>query len=518
MPTLSFLSPEERERLAGETGELAVPTPALLRSAQALSLVRRSCAPASEWEVRFPAAGGLAWATAAAARQDGALAHVRVVVEVSADDAALGSMPALDAPMAAYLNLQAARLALRDAHAIEGDPSALQRLRDAGLPLAAPRQAPRWDAATPPSVSAVVTHKDLGRYLPDCIASLRAQTVPVEIVLVDDGSGAAGLAAVAEEERKDPAIRVIRQPNQGLSAARNAGVEAAGGEWVLIVDADNVMRPGIVSRLLEAVRCRGDAEFAVPAFRAFHDATGAQAYLYCPSEVWAVTLLADNTAGDACALHRRETLRQMGGFRAAFNPVEDWDLWLRYAGSGRAGAVVPEVLFDYRLRGDSMMRALPRSAQLAAPFGLALRHEAALQANLQTTIALWGNRILELITRAQDEARGDLPRIEALQENLRAHVAEVERLRDALRLARQGEQKAAAEWGKTAEVARQTVAERDSLAAERDRLTAELQQARAAFDDLSNSGAVRAARALRSISPGLYDSGRRLARRVLSRK
>jgi hypothetical protein len=410
---------------------------------------------------------------------------VRVIVEVGPEDAAVAAMPASDAPMAAYLVLQGARLALRDAHAVEGDPGALQALRDARLPLAAPVQKPRWpESDRPPHVSAIVTHKDLGRYLPECMTSLRAQTVPVEIVLVDDGSGPEGLAAVAEEERKDPELRVVRQENRGLAGARNAGIEAASSEWVLIVDADNVMRPRIVERLLEAVRCRGDAEFAVPAFRAFDDATAAQEYLYCPSEPWAVTLLADNTGGDACALHHRPTLRAMGGFRARFTPFEDWDLWLRYAEGGYRGAVVAEVLFDYRLRRDSMMRALPRSAQLAAPFRLALGHEDILRANLDTTFSLWGNRIVELMSKGRIEGRADLqPYINGLNEQLRAHVVELERLRGALKLAEESEHKAVA-----------------------------------AFDELSNSTAVRMSRALRSLSPGLHGVAGRVARRVLPRK
>src|SRR4051812_23413325 len=235
MRTLSFSSPGERARLADERGELAAPTPALLPSVQALARVRRDCTPGTDWEVRFPAGGGLAWATAISARQDASLRHVRVIVEVAAEDVALAAMPPPDAPMGAYLVLQAARLALRDAHALEGDARALQRFRDAGLQLAAPLQEPRWEEGQrPPRVSAIVTHKDLGRYLPECIASLKAQTVAVEIVLVDDGSGPEGLAAVAEEERKEPGIRVVRQENRGLAAARNAGIEAATGEWVLI--------------------------------------------------------------------------------------------------------------------------------------------------------------------------------------------------------------------------------------------------------------------------------------------
>jgi hypothetical protein len=145
---------------------------------------------------------------------------------------------------------------------------------------------------------------------------------------------------------------------------------------------------------------------------------------------------------------------------------------------------VAEVLFDYRLRRDSMMRALPRSAQLAAPFRLALGHEDILRANLDTTFSLWGNRIVELMSKGRIEGRADLqPYINGLNEQLRAHVVELERLRGALKLAEESEHKAVA-----------------------------------AFDELSNSTAVRMSRALRSLSPGLHGVAGRVARRVLPRK
>src|SRR3954466_14253269 len=107
------------------------------------------------------------------------------------------------------------------------------------------------DSPARPRFTFVSAVYDVGRYLPDFIASLEAQTHgldDVEILMVDDGStdhSAPVLAAWAARPPAPPAevraawaarrpdtVRVIHQPNAGQGAARNAGIEAARGEWI----------------------------------------------------------------------------------------------------------------------------------------------------------------------------------------------------------------------------------------------------------------------------------------------
>src|SRR5205085_3000276 len=123
---------------------------------------------------------------------------------------------------------------------------------------------------------------------------------------------------VAEQESEnDPAIRLVTGRKGGLPFARNAGVAAASGDYVLIVDADNVMRPRVAERLLEVLDARPEADFAVPAFRAFDDCSGDTLFFYGPSEIAISTLFITNTVGGACALHRRQPLLEVRGFPTA---------------------------------------------------------------------------------------------------------------------------------------------------------------------------------------------------------
>lgn len=109
-------------------------------------------------------------------------------------------------------------------------------------------------------VSIIVPVYNIEKYLPRCVESLRGQTdTDIEILLVDDGStdGSGKLCdALAAEDTR---IRVIHKPNGGLSDARNAGLDAAAGEWILFVDGDDYLAPEAVRRLLDAAQ--PDADF-----------------------------------------------------------------------------------------------------------------------------------------------------------------------------------------------------------------------------------------------------------------
>src|SRR4051794_23346320 len=89
-------------------------------------------------------------------------------------------------------------------------------------------------------VSVVVTTYQHAHLLGDALASVLAQTVPPrEVVVVDDGSTDDPASVVAHY----PGVRLIRQENQGLSAARNTGLRAATGARVLFLDADDLLTP-----------------------------------------------------------------------------------------------------------------------------------------------------------------------------------------------------------------------------------------------------------------------------------
>lgn len=103
-------------------------------------------------------------------------------------------------------------------------------------------------------VSVIVPVYNCETYLPRCIDSILAQTEPsLELILVDDGSRDGSGGICDDYARKDPRVIVIHQNNQGVSHARNAGLEAAQGKFIGFVDADDFIEDDTYRTALDAI-------------------------------------------------------------------------------------------------------------------------------------------------------------------------------------------------------------------------------------------------------------------------
>lgn len=104
---------------------------------------------------------------------------------------------------------------------------------------------------TNPLISVIVPVYNSEKYLKNCISSIRNQTYDnLEIILVDDGSPDNCPAICDEWEKKDNRIKVIHKKNEGVSSARNAGLDAATGEFIGFVDGDDIIAPNFYEILV----------------------------------------------------------------------------------------------------------------------------------------------------------------------------------------------------------------------------------------------------------------------------
>ena len=112
-----------------------------------------------------------------------------------------------------------------------------------------------------PLISVIIPVYNVEKYLDACMESVVAQSYQnLQIILVDDGTKDRSDAICDAWAEKDSRIQVIHQQNRGLSGARNTGIAAARGEYILFVDSDDVISPLLCQTLLDAL---GEADMAV---------------------------------------------------------------------------------------------------------------------------------------------------------------------------------------------------------------------------------------------------------------
>jgi hypothetical protein len=191
----------------------------------------------------------------------------------------------------------------------------------------------------------------------EALDSIRGQSLEdFEALIVNDGSIDEGPAIAEQFARGDPRFRVIHQPNRGLAAARNTGLDAARGEFVYFLDADDRLRPGGLEWLVaRADRGSGDAVYArVEWIDAAGRPTG-----WAPMLDHAIVDLATLLRGCPFSVHaqliRRETIRGVR-FDPTLRVGEDWDFWLRLSERGVRWRGFDRIVASYRLSPGSLSR------------------------------------------------------------------------------------------------------------------------------------------------------------------
>ena len=208
------------------------------------------------------------------------------------------------------------------------------------------------------NVSVVIPAYNAAETIADTLSSLCAQLfVNWEAIVVDDGSIDATAAVVESFVERDSRFRLIRQPQSGVSAARNAGVGHARHDWLLFLDADDWILPAHLERLtgvlaadpsLDGVHC-GWARVASDG-SLFNESYWPEA-----GDLFATFARTCAFAIHACVI-RRALVDAAGGFDPALGIAEEWDLWQRIARMGARYGMVSDSLSRYRMRSGSASR------------------------------------------------------------------------------------------------------------------------------------------------------------------
>lgn len=202
-----------------------------------------------------------------------------------------------------------------------------------------------------PEVSVVVPAYNAGRFLRESLGSVLAQTFQdLEVVVVDDGSKDDTPAVVLSF---GDAVRYVRQENQGVSAARNRGIELSQGRFVAFLDADDIWSP---EKLERQMACLAEGGACYSAFRRIGPDGGDRGRSSAPRRGTLLEhlLLVGNVVGTpSTVVVERSLLTQSGGFDRQLSQCADWDLWIRVALVAEF-QYVDEPLVRYREHGGNM--------------------------------------------------------------------------------------------------------------------------------------------------------------------
>jgi glycosyltransferase involved in cell wall biosynthesis len=264
-------------------------------------------------------------------------------------------------------------------------------------------------------VSVVIPCYNQGHFLPDAIASVLRQTYPCfEIIVTDDGS-TDDTAKIAAEHS---AVRLIRQRNQGLAAARNAGLRASKGAFLVFLDADDKLLPEALETGIGTLKAHPECALAYGHVRLI-DRQGLD--FTSPHSITQIAVKRDHylellrqnyiwTPG--VVMYRRTVFDAVGEFDPAINASADFDLHLRIARRFPVRCH-NRVVLEYRIHG----------ANMSSDPNVMLKHTMAVLRAQRRHVR--GNRIYEEVLengmRETQQGYG-----EALLRKVRSHVRDLE--------------------------------------------------------------------------------------------
>lgn len=253
-------------------------------------------------------------------------------------------------------------------------------------------------------VSVIIPSYNSGSFLETSVRSVLAQTMQdLELIVVDDGSR----KPQTEIMELDARIRFHAQLNRGVSVARNVGASLARGEFIAFLDHDDEWEPRKLELQLQSVESEPEAAFWCTAFTWVRDG---HEQASDPTRLTYHGLLSTQHALLSSALIRADDYRAVGGHDPLLAQMQDWELLLRLAMSGRSISMRHERLVRYNLHEQNASRDYQRAA--AERFSIIADHERAARSRADAAtlraVSISRKRTRELFAfQAVDVARSE---------------------------------------------------------------------------------------------------------------
>ncbi|EKD35895.1 MAG: glycosyl transferase [uncultured bacterium] len=238
-----------------------------------------------------------------------------------------------------------------------------------------------------PTVSVIIPCFNQGQFVDEAVDSVLAQSfADFEIIIVNDGSTDDATNRLLHNYRREK-TRVLTTVNQGLAAARNNGIAAAEGRYILPLDADDRILPGYLEKAVAVLEKEPRVGIVYCRAALF----GAVETDWVLPEYSLERMLVDNIIF-CSAFFRRDDWLATGGYdRGMIYGWEDYEFWLSLIERGRQVVMIPETLFSYRVASDSMVRSKEKWQKVEMFKRIYLRH----QGLFADHIDVWIDALLE---------------------------------------------------------------------------------------------------------------------------
>lgn len=213
-------------------------------------------------------------------------------------------------------------------------------------------------------VSVIMACHNAERFIGEAIDSVLCQTYKnLELIIVDDASTDNSLAIARQASSLDPRIYVYTlDKNVGPGGARNIGVEKASGEWLAVLDADDVFVENKLEKQLERLN-GNNSDIVLIGSNSYQidvssNIISEQKYPLTNEKLKNNLVWGKRFPAHSSIMYRTDIIRFLGAFDNRFSPSEDWDLWLRLINEGDF-TIAPEPLVKYRNHALNISKITP---------------------------------------------------------------------------------------------------------------------------------------------------------------
>jgi len=209
-----------------------------------------------------------------------------------------------------------------------------------------------------PTVSVIMPAYNVEGYIGDAARSVLHQTYgDLELIIADDGSTDSTPEVIEQLRASDPRVRAITVPSNGPSAARNAAMRLARGQFFALLDSDDIWEREFLARQMVRFGAHPEVDLVSGNARYLGSRRHGQTIGPWPDTrppITLATIISDERAVFIMTVFRRRVFEVVGGFNESLRGNEDFDFWLRAALAGFVFARNDEPLAWYRRRDDSL--------------------------------------------------------------------------------------------------------------------------------------------------------------------